>query len=176
MNDSSEEKFSSVIIVNRNSNNQNTKSVFNEERYFASVWVQLLLQFNIYFSGIWFVSSLITMYKKYCDLSTITRVLSIISLVIAAPVECIRLFLGYSGNLLDKIPDFAGYWILSVFIQTPLQLYMMSNEAILKYVISTVIQAVQCVLLFLQIVSSFAAIRRASFFHREQFQSTKTHR
>lgn len=72
-----------------------------------------------------------------------------------------------------QIPDFAGFWILSVFIQTPLQIYLMTSEQILKYKTSTISQAIQCLLLFLQIASSFTAIRRASRFRREQFQNEK---
>lgn len=72
-----------------------------------------------------------------------------------------------------QIPDFAGFWILSVFIQTPLQMYLMTSEQILKYKTSTITQATQCLLLFLQIASSFTAIRRASRFRREQFQNEK---
>lgn len=72
-----------------------------------------------------------------------------------------------------QIPDFAGFWILSVFIQTPLQIYLMTSEQILKYNTSTVLQAIQCLLLVLQIASSFTAIRRASRFRRQQFQAEK---
>lgn len=120
--------------------------------------------------------------------------LSILSLTIAAPIECLRLYLGYSGNLLDKasghykfisiifdyffffkqIPDFAGFWILSVFIQTPLQIYLMTSEPVLKYTTSIVVQGFQCALLVLQVGSSFSVIRRASNFRREQFQSQKS--
>lgn len=49
----------------------------------------------------------------------------------------------------------------------------MASEQILKYRTSTVLQAIQCLLLLLQIISSFTAIRRASRFRRQQFQAEK---
>lgn len=76
--------------------------------------------------------------------------------------------------IFSQIPDFAGFWILSVFIQIPLQTYLVTSEQILKYKTSIVLQAVQCVLLILQIITSFTAIRRASRFRREQFQAEKS--
>lgn len=49
----------------------------------------------------------------------------------------------------------------------------MTSEQVLKFKLSTILQAIQCLLLFLQIASSFTAIRRASRFRREQFQNEK---
>uniref|UniRef100_A0A1Q3FU83 Putative conserved plasma membrane protein n=1 Tax=Culex tarsalis TaxID=7177 RepID=A0A1Q3FU83_CULTA len=175
-NQTEEQTFSSAIVCS-SSNLRKSKfsqvSEYREERFFANVWVQLLLFINVYFGCIWLASNTVTLYYEYFNLTTIHCVLSILSLTIAAPIECLRLYLGYSGNLLDKIPDFAGFWILSVFIQTPLQIYLMTSEHVLKYTASIVVQGVQCVLLVLQVGSSFSVIRRASNFRREQFQSQK---
>uniref|UniRef100_A0A8D8H5R8 Transmembrane protein 17A n=1 Tax=Culex pipiens TaxID=7175 RepID=A0A8D8H5R8_CULPI len=176
-NTADEQTFSSAIVCS-SSNLRKSKfsqiTEYREERFFANVWVQLLLFINVYFSWIWLASNSITLYYEYFNLTTIHRVLSTLSLTIAAPIECLRLYLGYSGNLLDKIPDFAGFWILSVFIQTPLQIYLMTSEPVLKYTTSIVVQGFQCALLVLQVGSSFSVIRRASHFRREQFQSQKS--
>lgn len=85
-----------------------------------------------------------------------------------------NLFYHFWQFFFKQIPDFAGFWILSVFIQTPLQIYLMTSEPVLKYTTSIVVQGFQCALLVLQVGSSFSVIRRASHFRREQFQSQKS--
>lgn len=35
-----------------------------EERYYANVWVQLLFYLNVHFSGVWLISSIVTLYYQ----------------------------------------------------------------------------------------------------------------
>lgn len=106
--------------------------------------------------------------------------LSVLALILISPIECLRLYLGYSGNLKDKIPDFAGFWILSTFLQLPMQLYLtFFAPQIQKFIISWCIQLLTVIFLALQIVISFFAIRkvsreRAQLFHLRQLLKNRS--
>ncbi|KAL9694464.1 hypothetical protein quinque_013749 [Culex quinquefasciatus] len=80
-NTADEQAFSSAIVCS-SSNLRKSKfsqiTEYQEERFFANVWVQLLLFINVYFSWIWLASNSITLYYEYFNLTTIHRVLSVI--------------------------------------------------------------------------------------------------
>ena len=42
-------------------------------------------------------------------------------LVATTIIEITRLYLGYLGNLTEKVPELAGFWLLTVLLQLPMQ-------------------------------------------------------
>lgn len=112
-------------------------------------------------------------------LSTIHKTLSTLSLLLITPIECLRLYLGYSGNLKDKIPDFAGFWILSTFLQFPMQLYLsLAAPQIQKFMLAWSMEIITTSLLALEIVIAFFAIKgrsreRAQLFHLQHLLKSR---
>ena len=41
-------------------------------------------------------------------------------LVATTIIEITRLYLGYLGNLTEKVPELAGFWLLTVLLQFPM--------------------------------------------------------
>ncbi|PRP87714.1 exportin-6 protein [Planoprotostelium fungivorum] len=58
------------------------------------------------------------------DSNSTVRAFTLVAVGVSAVVEAARLALGYSGNLREKIPQLAGLFILSIFPQTLLIVYL----------------------------------------------------
>ncbi|XP_063705740.1 transmembrane protein 17-like [Culicoides brevitarsis] len=146
------------------------KSGYYDKPYNPSLSLQILLFLNVYCAPMWFIAAILSLYYEFDYLSTIHKTLSILSLLLITPIECLRLYLGYSGNLKDKIPDFAGFWILSTFLQFPMQLYLsISAPQIQKFLLAWCMEVITTALLALEIVIAFFAIKGRSKERAEQF-------
>ncbi|KFB52576.1 Transmembrane protein 17 [Anopheles sinensis] len=134
------------------------------------MWVQLLIHFNVYFAGIWILVTIIFLNYEFTNINEIEKILSILSLIVAIPLEVVRLYLGFTGNLMSAIPSFAGFLILSFLIQLPLQVYLLIATHTVKHLLPTVVQSITTGTLVLQIGIGFPAMRKLSAFRRKQFQ------
>ncbi|XP_049281921.1 transmembrane protein 17-like isoform X2 [Anopheles funestus] len=143
---------------------------YAEEEVISHLWVQLLIHINVYFYGIWLVVTIIFLNHEFATVSDIEKILSILSLVVAIPLEVIRLYLGHTGNLMSAIPSFAGFLILSLLIQLPLQIYLLLATHTINHTVATVVQSITILLLVLQIIVGIPAMRKLSAFRRKQFQ------
>lgn len=132
---------------------------------------------SLFFESLETFPNLISFQFDY--LSTIHKTLSTLSLLLITPIECLRLYLGYSGNLKDKIPDFAGFWILSTFLQFPMQLYLsLAAPQIQKFLLAWCMEVITTGLLAFEIVIAFFAIKgrsreRAQLFHLQQLLKSR---
>ncbi|PNF24795.1 hypothetical protein B7P43_G15258 [Cryptotermes secundus] len=134
------------------------------------------LYFNVVFFPVWLVTVVIMLQFKYECLSNIYRFIVVTVLIAVIGIECLRLYMGYLGNLTEKIPELAGFWMLSLLLQMPLQLFLFVNEETVPLPIERVVQGVMLSFLAVQLVSGFFALRHASQhqanrFHIMQFQS-----
>ncbi|XP_023716245.1 transmembrane protein 17 isoform X3 [Cryptotermes secundus] len=132
----------------------------------SSLPLQMSLYFNVVFFPVWL----------YECLSNIYRFIVVTVLIAVIGIECLRLYMGYLGNLTEKIPELAGFWMLSLLLQMPLQLFLFVNEETVPLPIERVVQGVMLSFLAVQLVSGFFALRHASQhqanrFHIMQFQS-----
>uniref|UniRef100_A0AAG5CTP9 Transmembrane protein 17 n=1 Tax=Anopheles atroparvus TaxID=41427 RepID=A0AAG5CTP9_ANOAO len=146
------------------------KCDYEEEEVIANMWVQLLIQFNVYFSGVWVVVTIFFLNCEFANINGIEKILSILSLVVAIPLEVVRLYLGYTGNLMSAIPSFAAFLILSFLIQLPLQAYLLLATHTVQHLLPTVVQSITAGTLLLQIATGVPAMRKLSAFRRKQFQ------
>ncbi|XP_049808186.1 transmembrane protein 17-like isoform X3 [Schistocerca nitens] len=89
-------------------------------------------------------------------------------LLTAAGNECLRLYLGYIGNLSDKVPELAGFWLLSLVPQLPLQLFLLLNQNIMLQPLEQIVQSLSVLLLIIQLLTGFFALRHSSKVHAEQ--------
>lgn len=70
----------------------------------SSLLLQMALFCNVYIFPVWFASLLCMFYTHYLDINLIyEKVLATIMFCVACPLEIWRLYLGYSGNLLEKV-------------------------------------------------------------------------
>lgn len=77
-------------------------------------------------------------------------------------IEVIRLFLGYSGNLQEKVPELAGFWLLSILLQLPLLLFLIFDPGAEPLPLERVSHGILVVLLLFQIPVSSLTLRRTT--------------
>ncbi|KDR21925.1 transmembrane protein 17-like [Zootermopsis nevadensis] len=138
--------------------------------------LQMSLYFNVIFFPVWLITVIIMLQLKYECLSHIYRFTVVTVLIAVIGIECLRLYMGYLGNLTEKIPELAGFWMLSLLLQLPLQLFLFVNEETVPLPIERAVQGVMLSFLAVQLVSGFVALRHASkhqayHFHVMQFQA-----
>ncbi|OCU02171.1 transmembrane protein 17B [Xenopus laevis] len=94
----------------------------------SSLPLQMMLYFNAFFFLFWILSEIITLELKFGHLSGYYQILLTTSVVILTMVESLRLYIGYVGNLQEKVPELAGFLILTLLIQLPLILFLLTDN------------------------------------------------
>ena len=64
---------------------------------------------------------------KYHLLNYLYKFVLVTILVAVIIIEVVRLYLGYLGNLTEKVPELAGFWLLTILLQLPLQGFLLFN-------------------------------------------------
>ncbi|XP_030621198.1 transmembrane protein 17B [Chanos chanos] len=140
----------------------------------SSLPLQMSLFFNMCFFPLWWISEVVMLHLKYPALPDYYKFILITVLILMTFIEAIRLYLGYAGNLQEKVPELAGFWLLSLLLQFPLILFQLFNEAILIQPLERGVHIVLALFILAQIISGFAALRAMvrhteSHFHLRQF-------
>eukprot|EP00731_Ephydatia_muelleri_P023399 Em0015g982a len=73
-------------------------------------------------------------------------------------VEILRLYLGYEGNLREKVPELAGFWLLTL-LQTPLVLFVMANTNTIILPLDAAINVPLLAFLLAQLCLGFRALQ-----------------
>ncbi|XP_061497206.1 transmembrane protein 17-like isoform X2 [Anopheles gambiae] len=141
--------------MKRNGNSTPKVTDYAEEEVIAHLWVQLLIHINVYFYAVWLLVAIGFLHYEFLNISGIEQTLSILSLVVAIPLEVFRLYLGHTGNLMSALP---------------LQIYLLLATHTINHLAATVAQSIAIGLLVLQIVVGVPAMRQISAFRRKQFQ------
>ncbi|OQS06751.1 hypothetical protein THRCLA_01216, partial [Thraustotheca clavata] len=88
----------------------------------ANLPLQMLLYYNMCFNLFTFPIWIAIVYHKMINIvytSSISKYAEICCFCIYVPTECIRIYLGYSGNLLEKVPHLVGFSFLCILPQFP---------------------------------------------------------
>ncbi|KAM4618876.1 transmembrane protein 17B [Polymixia lowei] len=136
--------------------------------------LQMSLFFNMWFFPLWWISEVVMLHLKYPALPDYYKFILVTVLVLMTLIEVIRLYLGYAGNLQEKVPELAGFWLLSVLLQFPLIVFQLFNEAILILPLERGVHIVLALFILTQALSGFVALRQMvrhteSQFHLRQF-------
>ena len=65
--------------------------------------LQMCLFFNVCYFPFWLIISLLITYVKYAHLNYLYKFILVTVLVAAIVIEVVRLYLGYLGNLTEKV-------------------------------------------------------------------------
>ncbi|XP_065226972.1 transmembrane protein 17-like [Planococcus citri] len=139
----------------------------------SNLELQMALYFNVIFFPFWLVTTIFMLMQKYDSLHNLYQVITTIVLIILIPMEAFRLYLGYVGNLLEKIPELAGFWMLSLILQCPLQLFLLVNRGTSSQPAEKSVQFVMCVMLFVELIFGFIALRKISRHRANNFHLTQ---
>ncbi|XP_004397783.1 transmembrane protein 17 isoform X1 [Callorhinus ursinus] len=126
----------------------------------SSLALQMSLYFNTYFFPLWWVSSIMMLQMKYSVLPDYYKFIVVTVIILITLIEAIRLYLGYVGNLQEKVPELAGFWLLSLLLQLPLILFLLFNEGLTNLPLEKAIHIIFTLFLTFQVVSAFLTLRK----------------
>uniref|UniRef100_A0A1A8NDT8 Transmembrane protein 17 n=3 Tax=Nothobranchius TaxID=28779 RepID=A0A1A8NDT8_9TELE len=152
----------------------NDSFIPHDKRVLSSLQLQMSLYFNTWFFPFWWISEAVMLHLKYPALPNYYKFVLVTVLLLMTLIEAIRLYLGYSGNLQEKVPELAGFWLLSILLQFPLILFQLFNEAIIILPLERGVHMVLAIFILTQAVFGFVALREmvrhtGSQFHLQQF-------
>ncbi|EJW83875.1 hypothetical protein WUBG_05215 [Wuchereria bancrofti] len=104
------------------------------------------------------------------DYLSMTHVVILLTLFfITILVEFIRLFLGYYGNLNEKISALSGFWVTSVILQVPITAFSVLNINI-PLPLERILCLYHGVFLLIEIIAGFLVIRKISYYQMAKFK------
>ncbi|KAJ3144960.1 Transmembrane protein 17 [Geranomyces variabilis] len=97
--------------------------------------LQMLLFFNLYVMlPLWLLATILS------AVSTDDRPTTVVALIpIFALLELTRIYLGYAGNLLEKVPELAGFILATTFPQLPIAAFFAATGMGLAATVASVV-------------------------------------
>merc|ERR1711953_1412726 len=140
----------------------------------SSLALQLVLYFNVVYFPFWLSVTIMVITIKYHLLNYLYKFVLVTILVAVIIIELVRLYLGY---LTEKVPELAGFWLLTILLQLPLQGFLLLNTDLILVPIDTAVGSVMMALIISELVTGFLALRQitrhqANKFHLHQFISS----
>lgn len=131
--------------------------------------LQMSLFFNLCYFPFWLVISIVIAYVKYQYLNYLYKFILVTVLVAATIIEVTRLYLGYLGNLTEKVPELAGFWLLTVLLQLPLQGFLLFNEDLLILPMERAANVLMVTIIVVELVAGFIALRKITRHQAKKF-------
>ncbi|NXX83881.1 TMM17 protein, partial [Urocolius indicus] len=126
----------------------------------SSLPLQMSLYFNVYYFPFWWLCTVVTLYLKYPDLSDYYKFILVTIMILASLIEVIRLYLGYMGNLQEKVPELAGFWLLTLLLQLPIILFLLFNEGLKIQPLERAVHIIFALFLIIQVFTAFVTLKR----------------
>jgi hypothetical protein len=123
----------------------------------ASLWLQVFVYFNRYYSVLMFLILLAT--NVYKQVTFKAGFIGIAILFGWALLEWIRLHYGFSGNVKESFSELIAFMILTLVFATPL-LAMLFILISVKFPIDNVVPALQVVFYVFEFILCISAVRR----------------
>lgn len=147
----------------------------------SNLALQMSLYFNTYFFPLWWVGAIMMIHMKYSFLPDYYKFIVITIIVLVTLIEAIRLYLGYMGNLQEKVPELAGFWLLSLLLQLPLILFLLLNESLTNLPLEKAMHIIFTIFLTFQVISAFYTLKKmvnqlAARFHLQDFDRLSANR
>uniref|UniRef100_A0A8B9DPE1 Transmembrane protein 17B n=1 Tax=Anser cygnoides TaxID=8845 RepID=A0A8B9DPE1_ANSCY len=159
--------FSSSLFINNKT---------RDSGVLASLPLQMMLSFNACYFPFWCLGEGMMLQLKYSLLPRYYQLLLLAAFLILTLTEGARLYLGYIGNLQEKVPELAGFLLLSFLIQLPLLLFLLTDDHIIRLPLEMAVHSLFLAFLISEVVAAFLALRvmttqLAAQFYLQQFTS-----
>ena len=126
----------------------------------SNLALQMALYFNCCFSPFWVIICVMMLFLKYEKLNQYYKFVLIVVYVVMVSIEVVRLFLGYAGNLQEKVPELAGFWLVTLVLQLPLICFLLFNEAMLILPMERAANIVMLIFVAFEIIQGYRAVKR----------------
>ncbi|XP_010209892.1 PREDICTED: transmembrane protein 17 [Tinamus guttatus] len=172
-----EQYLSAIHSKGKSGANSSNKDFFlsTDNEIISSLPLQMSLYFNVYYFPLWWISTVIILYVKYPVLSDYYKFIVVTVIILASLIEVVRLYLGYMGNLQEKVPELAGFWLLSLLLQLPIILFLLFNEGLKIQPLERSVNTIFAFFLTFQVIAGFLALKKmvnqlATHFHLHEFE------
>ncbi|XP_069727349.1 transmembrane protein 17B-like [Phaenicophaeus curvirostris] len=168
--------FSGSLFINNKTRDSGAAHTNRPAReVLASLPLQMMLYFNAYYCPVWCLVEGMMLQLKYHLLPWHYQFLLVTAFIILSLGEGSRLYLGYVGNLQEKVPELAGFLLLSFLIQLPLLLFLMTDNHIIRLPLEMAVHSLFLAFLIAEIVAAFFALKTmtkqlAAQFYLRQFK------
>ncbi|XP_054842974.1 transmembrane protein 17 [Eublepharis macularius] len=153
--------FSRTVFTDNNRTGPESRSDnIPDNELVSNLPLQMSLYFNLYFFPFWWVSSVVMLQLKYPVLPDYYKFILVTITILTSLIEAIRLYLGYMGNLQEKVPELAGFWLLSLFLQLPLILFLLFNEGLKIQPLERAVHIIFVAFLIFQVVIAFLTLKK----------------
>ncbi|XP_044310597.1 transmembrane protein 17 [Varanus komodoensis] len=152
--------FSRTVFTDSNRTGPEQGGNIADNEIVSSLPLQMSLYFNLCFFPCWWLSSVVMLQLKYPVLPDYYKFILVTIIVLTSLIEIIRLYLGYMGNLQEKVPELAGFWLLSLLLQLPLILFVLLNEGLEIQPLERAVNIIFVVFLVFQVITAFLALKR----------------
>jgi transmembrane protein 17 len=149
--------------------------------YSSSLPLQMLLYFNVCFYPCWLfaVAFVLPCIPYQTDNSTL--ILMIFAFTFKAVIEAARLYLGYAGNLAERMPELTAFCLLTIIFQIPLGVFLLAYPLTfsdVRIAIVTAVEIIYLVFLLFEAITGVYAVRimvtaQSSRFHFRQFEQLR---
>ncbi|XP_071508587.1 transmembrane protein 17-like [Diadema antillarum] len=166
--------FTEVVFPTRNTERRQHHVLKPGNEMVSSLPLQVSLYFNVMFFPIWVVTCMVMLQLKFSHLNQIYQFVTITMYVVLTGVEVIRLYLGYLGNLQERVPELAGFWLLTLVLQFPLLLFLTVDSHSMPFPIERAVHMVFLLFLAFDVLAGYLALQRMTQhqvmkFHLQQF-------
>ncbi|OWF44819.1 transmembrane protein 17B-like [Mizuhopecten yessoensis] len=168
--------FTDVLFpVSKNAQDPNQHQILKTgNEYVSNLPLQMALYFNMFFMPFWLTSILVCFEIKYTRLSILYVIVLIAIYFVYTLIEIIRLYIGYTGNLTERVPELAGSWLLTLLIQFPLILLLTFNDDAVLLPLERAVHIIEALFVLFEVVCGYFAIRtmvnyQVTKFHLRQF-------
>uniref|UniRef100_A0A3Q3VPN8 Transmembrane protein 17A n=1 Tax=Mola mola TaxID=94237 RepID=A0A3Q3VPN8_MOLML len=121
--------------------------------------LQMLLYFNMFYFPSWWFSEVFMLELKFYYLPGYYQALLVTGLILITVTEVVRLYLGYVGNLKERVPELAAFWLLSFMFQLPVLLFFLTDEGVIILPLERAVHSLYLFFLLAQILASLLALR-----------------
>lgn len=129
----------------------------------------MCLFFNLCYFPFWLITSVVIAYVKFDHLNYLYQFILVTLLFFSTIIEIIRLYLGYLGNLTEKVPELAGFWLLTVLLQFPMQGFLLFNEDLVILPMERATNVIMVAILVVELTVGFIALRRITKHQAKKF-------
>ncbi|KAM3963531.1 transmembrane protein 17 [Aphomia sociella] len=124
--------------------------------------LQKCLYFNVYLYLVWLLVTAFFLYMKLDILGHLTKYLSLTVYTLIIIIESARLYLGYYGNLSCRVPELAGFLMMTILMQMPLVSFFLFNPYLLSTPTEIILHTTLWSLTVAEVVFSYLALNQAS--------------
>ncbi|KAK7088258.1 transmembrane protein 17B-like [Littorina saxatilis] len=142
--------------------------------YVTNLPLQMLIYFNVFFSPLWFIASIVMLEAKFSYLTQLYQIVLVSVYIVYTLIELVRLYLGFVGNLMERVPELAGFWLLTMILQFPLILLLLLNDDALLLPLERAVHIIKALFVVSEVIVGYFAIRvmvnyQVTKYHLQQF-------